>query len=35
VTELRIIPLEGIPEVRFGDDLGALLGAAAERVGDL
>jgi coenzyme F420-0:L-glutamate ligase / coenzyme F420-1:gamma-L-glutamate ligase len=35
VTELRIIPLEGIPEVRSGDDLGALLGAAAERVGGL
>jgi coenzyme F420-0:L-glutamate ligase / coenzyme F420-1:gamma-L-glutamate ligase len=35
VTELRIIPLEGIPEVRSGDDLGALLGAAAEHVGGL
>jgi coenzyme F420-0:L-glutamate ligase / coenzyme F420-1:gamma-L-glutamate ligase len=29
VTELRVIPLEGIPEVREGDDLAALLAAAA------
>jgi len=28
VTELRVIPVEGIPEVREGDDLGALLAAA-------
>ena len=31
--ELRIIPLAGIPEVRPGDDLGALIGDAIERVG--
>jgi coenzyme F420-0:L-glutamate ligase/coenzyme F420-1:gamma-L-glutamate ligase len=29
VTELRVIPVEGIPEVREGDDLAALLAAAA------
>jgi coenzyme F420-0:L-glutamate ligase / coenzyme F420-1:gamma-L-glutamate ligase len=29
VTELRVIPLAGIPEVREGDDLAALLAAAA------
>jgi len=29
VTELRAIPVEGIPEVREGDDLAALLAAAA------
>jgi coenzyme F420-0:L-glutamate ligase / coenzyme F420-1:gamma-L-glutamate ligase len=33
--ELRLIPLEGIPEVSPGDDLGALLGDAAERAGGL
>jgi len=35
VGELRIIPLPGIPEVRPGDDLAALIGAALERVGGL
>ena len=35
MSELRIIPLQGVPEVRSGDDLGALLAAAAERVGGL
>jgi coenzyme F420-0:L-glutamate ligase / coenzyme F420-1:gamma-L-glutamate ligase len=35
VTELRVIPLPGVPEVGEGDDLGALLAAAAERVGGL
>jgi coenzyme F420-0:L-glutamate ligase/coenzyme F420-1:gamma-L-glutamate ligase len=35
VGELRIIPLTGIPEVRTGDDLGALLADAVERVGGL
>jgi coenzyme F420-0:L-glutamate ligase / coenzyme F420-1:gamma-L-glutamate ligase len=29
VTELRVIPVEGIPEVREGDDLAALLAEAA------
>jgi len=29
VTELRVIPAEGIPEVREGDDVAALLAAAA------
>jgi coenzyme F420-0:L-glutamate ligase / coenzyme F420-1:gamma-L-glutamate ligase len=29
VTELRVIPVEGIPEVREGDDLAVLLAAAA------
>jgi coenzyme F420-0:L-glutamate ligase / coenzyme F420-1:gamma-L-glutamate ligase len=29
VTELRVIPVEGIPEVRAGDDLGDLLADAA------
>jgi coenzyme F420-0:L-glutamate ligase / coenzyme F420-1:gamma-L-glutamate ligase len=29
VTELRVIPVEGIPEVRAGDDLAALLAEAA------
>ena len=29
MTELRVIPVEGIPEVREGDDLAALLAAAA------
>ena len=35
MTELRVLPLEGIPEVRGGDDLGALLAEAAERAGGL
>jgi coenzyme F420-0:L-glutamate ligase / coenzyme F420-1:gamma-L-glutamate ligase len=30
VTELRVLPLAGIPEVREGDDLGALIAAAAQ-----
>jgi coenzyme F420-0:L-glutamate ligase/coenzyme F420-1:gamma-L-glutamate ligase len=29
VTELRVIPVEGLPEVREGDDVGALLAEAA------
>jgi coenzyme F420-0:L-glutamate ligase / coenzyme F420-1:gamma-L-glutamate ligase len=29
VTELRVIPVDGVPEVREGDDLAALLAAAA------
>ena len=29
MTELRVIPVEGIPEVREGDDLAGLLAAAA------
>ena len=32
-AEIRVIPLEGIPEVEEGDDLVALLVAAAERAG--
>jgi coenzyme F420-0:L-glutamate ligase/coenzyme F420-1:gamma-L-glutamate ligase len=32
---MRVIPLEGIPEVEEGDDLVALLAAAAERSGGL
>jgi coenzyme F420-0:L-glutamate ligase/coenzyme F420-1:gamma-L-glutamate ligase len=32
---LRVLPLEGIPEVGAGDDLGALLGDAVERAGGL
>jgi coenzyme F420-0:L-glutamate ligase / coenzyme F420-1:gamma-L-glutamate ligase len=35
VTEVRVIGLEGVPEVQEGDDLGALLAAAAERAGGL
>jgi coenzyme F420-0:L-glutamate ligase / coenzyme F420-1:gamma-L-glutamate ligase len=35
VTEIRVIPLPGVPEVGEGDDLGALLAAAAERAGGL
>ena len=31
--ELRVSPLTGMPEVRSGDDLEALLGDAAERAG--
>ena len=34
-SEIRIIPLEGIPEVEEGDDLVALLADAAERAGGL
>lgn len=32
---IQVIPLEGIPEVRDGDDLGLLLATAAERAGGL
>jgi coenzyme F420-0:L-glutamate ligase/coenzyme F420-1:gamma-L-glutamate ligase len=35
VSEVRVIPLRGIPEVREGDDLGAMLAAAAQQVGGL
>jgi coenzyme F420-0:L-glutamate ligase/coenzyme F420-1:gamma-L-glutamate ligase len=35
LTELSVFPLEGIPEVEDGDDLGALLAGAAERAGGL
>jgi coenzyme F420-0:L-glutamate ligase / coenzyme F420-1:gamma-L-glutamate ligase len=35
VTEVRVIPLRGIPEIGRGDDLGAMLGEAAERAGGL
>jgi coenzyme F420-0:L-glutamate ligase/coenzyme F420-1:gamma-L-glutamate ligase len=31
LSEVRILPLEGIPEIREGDDLGALIAAAVER----
>ena len=34
-AEIRIFPLEGIPEVEEGDDLVALLADAAERAGGL
>ena len=32
---IRVVPLEGIPEVEPGDDLAALLGDALERAGGL
>lgn len=35
MTELRIVPLAGVPEIHPGDDLAALLGEAAERAGGL
>ena len=35
MTELRVIPLNGVPEVRAGDDLAALLAEAAGRAGGL
>jgi coenzyme F420-0:L-glutamate ligase / coenzyme F420-1:gamma-L-glutamate ligase len=35
MSELRIVPLTGLPELRPGDDLGALLGDAVERIGGL
>ena len=35
MTALRIVPVEGIPEVRPGDDLAALLGDGVERAGGL
>jgi coenzyme F420-0:L-glutamate ligase / coenzyme F420-1:gamma-L-glutamate ligase len=34
-AEFRVFPLEGIPEVEEGDDLAALLAAAAARAGGL
>ena len=34
MTALRAEPLPGIPEIRPGDDLAGLLGAAAARLGD-
>ena len=33
MTGISLLPLEGIPEVRAGDDLAALLGEAVERAG--
>jgi coenzyme F420-0:L-glutamate ligase / coenzyme F420-1:gamma-L-glutamate ligase len=33
VSGISVLPLEGIPEVRTGDDLAVLLGEAIERVG--
>jgi coenzyme F420-0:L-glutamate ligase/coenzyme F420-1:gamma-L-glutamate ligase len=35
VSELRVVPLIGIPEVGAGDDLAALVGDAIERAGGL
>src|SRR5436305_12385675 len=35
LTELRVLPLTGIPEVGPGDDLAALVGDAVERAGGL
>ena len=35
MSELRVIPLAGIPEVGPGDDLAALLGDAIDRAGGL
>jgi coenzyme F420-0:L-glutamate ligase / coenzyme F420-1:gamma-L-glutamate ligase len=35
VSGISVLPLEGIPEVREGDDLAALLGEAIERAGGL
>ncbi len=35
MNEIRVVPLAGIPEVGEGDDLGALIGDAVERVGGL
>jgi coenzyme F420-0:L-glutamate ligase/coenzyme F420-1:gamma-L-glutamate ligase len=35
VTDVRIAPLAGIPEIRAGDDLAALLGDALDRIGGL
>jgi coenzyme F420-0:L-glutamate ligase / coenzyme F420-1:gamma-L-glutamate ligase len=34
-TELRVLPVTGMPEVRPGDDLAELLGDAIERAGGL
>jgi coenzyme F420-0:L-glutamate ligase / coenzyme F420-1:gamma-L-glutamate ligase len=33
MTGISVLPLEGIPEVQAGDDLGALLAEAVERAG--
>jgi coenzyme F420-0:L-glutamate ligase/coenzyme F420-1:gamma-L-glutamate ligase len=33
MTGISVLPLEGIPEVRAGDDLAGLLGKAVERAG--
>ena len=35
MTELRVVPLEGIPEIEAGDDLAAMIAAAAGRAGGL
>lgn len=35
MSGLSVLPLAGIPEIRPGDDLAALLGDAAERLGGL
>ena len=35
MSDVRILPLQGVPEVRPGDDLGGMLAAAAERAGGL
>ena len=35
MSEVRVIPLTGIPEVEPGDDLAGLLGEAVERAGGL
>ena len=35
MSGLHVVPLAGLPEVRPGDDLAALLGAAVERAGGL
>jgi coenzyme F420-0:L-glutamate ligase / coenzyme F420-1:gamma-L-glutamate ligase len=35
MSRISVLPLEGIPEVREGDDLAALLGQAIERAGGL
>ena len=35
MAEIRVLPLTGLPEIRVGDDLGALLADAAERAGGI
>jgi hypothetical protein len=35
VSDLRVIPLDGIPAVEAGDDLAVLLADATERAGGL
>ena len=36
MTELRVIPVDGLPEIRAGDDLGRLIAdAAALEDGDI